>query len=446
MRRKIEKYLAKIRGVEPDDIEPTEDGRYEFYGDFEGVLAAVRGKEPPSTDGKKKITSSERRAANATKMNNNGLPMPYYHYTPYMPPPGMYPHHPMMGHILHNRNHPFTPWANGPAERERSANPRPSSPRAALPNSSVSTPLPALDDPVSYTESNLSTVKKSVFDYSFGSPQPRNSSSPAPMSIQGMTPPLSCLKDIFATPGPLDLFRRSPDVGMSLNKSLFTDGSSSLTPFSKTPVPKDQSPMKPIRIRMSGDDDNSKVVLNMRLGGHVGISPLQKRTGDRFVFSEERSFHKDKGPASNESDKEMMPPPASSRPSRDREVVSSQKVNQSEDMFGMSLDSTARTPRLLTQDDLSPKMVHSATNKNHVIKHLAATPSTAATVEQSFWSDQLDMSPVPTLSPFQTPSVGIKTDHEAIVSHDASTKKARPCDTVDASPSSKRRREEHFNQ
>ena len=443
MRRKMEKYLANLQGCDADDIEPAEDGRYEFYGDFDGVLAAVRGKEPPSTEGKKKLTSSERKAANAIKGNNTGLPMPYYHYTPYMPPPGMYPHHPMMGHILHNRNLPFTPWANGPAERERSANPRPSSPSAAHANLIDGTPLPALDDPVPYADGNLSTVKKSVFDYSFGSPQPRGS-SPAPMSIQGMTPPLSCLKDIFATPGPLDLLRRSPDVGMSLNKSLFTDGSSTLTPFSKTPVPKDQSPMKPIRISMGGDNDNSTVVMNMRLGGQVGISPLHKRTGQRFVFSEDGTFQKESSPEPVDSDQAMMPPPASSR---HKEILSSRKTSQTEDMFGMSLDSSARTPMPISQNDsLSPKLVGSVTSSSRIIKHLAATPSTAATVEQSFWSDQLDMSPVPTLSPFQTPSVGIKTDHDAIVSHGESTKKVRQCDAADASHPSKRRKEDLSNQ
>jgi hypothetical protein len=436
MRRKIEKYLAKIRGCEPDDIEPAEDGRYEFYGDFDGVLAAVRGSEPPSTDGKKKISSSDRRAAIAKKGTSNGLPMPYYHYTPYMPPPGMYPHHPMMGHILHNRSHPFTPWAN-PADRDT----RPPTPPAARAGSGVGTPLPALDDPAPYGEGNLSTVKKTVFDYSFGSPQPR-SSSPVPMSIQGMTPPLSCLKDIFATPGPLELLRRSPDVGMSLNKSLFTDGSSSLTPFAKTPGPKDQSPIKPIRISMTGENDNSTLILNMRLGGQVGISPLQKRSSQPFVFSDEGTFQKESTSEFVDSDQQMMPPPAFSRP---KEVLSSRKSSQSDDMFSMSLDSSEQTPRPISQT-LSPKLTGSITKSNHVVKHLAATPSTAATVEQSFWSDQIDMSPVPTLSPFQTPSVGIKTEHDGIVSHGESTKKVRPCDSVDACHPSKRRKEDLSNQ
>ena len=45
MRRKIEKYLAKKQGVDQANICYTEDGRFDFMGDLEGVLAAVRGKD-----------------------------------------------------------------------------------------------------------------------------------------------------------------------------------------------------------------------------------------------------------------------------------------------------------------------------------------------------------------------------------------------------------------
>jgi hypothetical protein len=43
MRRKIERYLAKKQGVDEANIKYTEDGRFDFMGDLEGVLAAVRG-------------------------------------------------------------------------------------------------------------------------------------------------------------------------------------------------------------------------------------------------------------------------------------------------------------------------------------------------------------------------------------------------------------------
>ena len=45
MRRKIEKYLSKKQGCDVADIRYLEDGRFDFMGDLEGVLAAVRGKD-----------------------------------------------------------------------------------------------------------------------------------------------------------------------------------------------------------------------------------------------------------------------------------------------------------------------------------------------------------------------------------------------------------------
>ena len=44
MKRKIEKYLAQKQGVPESEIRLTEDGRYDFMGDLEGILVAVRGK------------------------------------------------------------------------------------------------------------------------------------------------------------------------------------------------------------------------------------------------------------------------------------------------------------------------------------------------------------------------------------------------------------------
>lgn len=58
MKRKIEKYLALKQGITlgPEDFLPTsEDGRYNFMGDLEGVLQAVRARAPKGQrDGKPK--------------------------------------------------------------------------------------------------------------------------------------------------------------------------------------------------------------------------------------------------------------------------------------------------------------------------------------------------------------------------------------------------------
>lgn len=42
MRRKIIKYLADKQGVAPADLRFKEDGRFDFMGDLDGVLACVR--------------------------------------------------------------------------------------------------------------------------------------------------------------------------------------------------------------------------------------------------------------------------------------------------------------------------------------------------------------------------------------------------------------------
>ena len=61
MRRKIEKFLSEKQGVSLKNIRYLPDGRYDFMGDLEGVLAAVRGTSivvVPSVNGKKGNSSS----------------------------------------------------------------------------------------------------------------------------------------------------------------------------------------------------------------------------------------------------------------------------------------------------------------------------------------------------------------------------------------------------
>jgi len=52
MRRKIEKYLANKQGCDEAHIRYTEDGRFDFLGDIEGVLNAVRGKDGTGARGR----------------------------------------------------------------------------------------------------------------------------------------------------------------------------------------------------------------------------------------------------------------------------------------------------------------------------------------------------------------------------------------------------------
>jgi hypothetical protein len=78
MRRKIEKFLAKQQGVEEGDLKHLKDGRFDFMGDVESVLSAVRGKDgvgrPRHNSVKKKKVDSKKRSTKKktkAKTNNN---------------------------------------------------------------------------------------------------------------------------------------------------------------------------------------------------------------------------------------------------------------------------------------------------------------------------------------------------------------------------------------
>ena len=62
MRRKIEKYLARTQGVEEGKAQTLEDGRFDFMGNLNGVLAAVRGKDGSGRS--KRKSNSKSKASN----------------------------------------------------------------------------------------------------------------------------------------------------------------------------------------------------------------------------------------------------------------------------------------------------------------------------------------------------------------------------------------------
>lgn len=85
MRRKIEKYMSRKQGCEEHQIRYTDDGRIDFMGDLEGVLAAVRGKDRGSRTRSRKSnassTSEERlkrnpNSSDSTKSKNDGKQAP----------------------------------------------------------------------------------------------------------------------------------------------------------------------------------------------------------------------------------------------------------------------------------------------------------------------------------------------------------------------------------
>ena len=70
MRRKIEKYLARKQGVEEGKIQYLDDGRFDFMGNLDGVLAAVRGKDG---SGRSKRKNDKKKGTTNNKVMKNNI-------------------------------------------------------------------------------------------------------------------------------------------------------------------------------------------------------------------------------------------------------------------------------------------------------------------------------------------------------------------------------------
>jgi len=119
MRRKIEKYLARKQNCDEVHIRYTDDGRFDFMGDLDGVLAAVRGKDG-SGRGRKSTSGSKTRGGSKKKPLQNrqddGMQRVYipgmHHMHPHHAMP--YPHAPNPYMQSHQMN---MPPRNGPPPR-----------------------------------------------------------------------------------------------------------------------------------------------------------------------------------------------------------------------------------------------------------------------------------------------------------------------------------------
>ena len=67
MKRKIERYLSNN---EKHKVPQMDDGRYDFKGDLEGVLSAVRYAPPES--GSKRSNSGRKASRSRSQGNNHG--------------------------------------------------------------------------------------------------------------------------------------------------------------------------------------------------------------------------------------------------------------------------------------------------------------------------------------------------------------------------------------
>ena len=416
IRRKLEKYLAQKLGIDEDQVQPGEDGRYDIGDNIEAALEAIRRKDSNSATKtssmklpRKSIDSS--RSSTSAYQQSQLLGSVQSYYNPY-------PHYPMHPGVYMAQAPPYPPFP--PPSTSTTAPPQPPAVSTAATESNdmqlsplaIKTPK-GQDSHLTDDLFSFSSTRKSIFDYA-NTPRALGMNlpfSPQHMNIQGMSPPMSNLRDTFQTPIPNDnLPNLTPEDAASLNKALFsTEGS--LTPFRRTPPTTGEQP-RPIKFTLGKESANEPDVALSGFGNRVSVSPIAIKDpyfvtnladdlAKSFAELAKNCDPNDKKmiEVNREDDQEKMPPPTALR------VRNAPKIRSSDYLH---------LPNV-TQDDSSevnttpaPSKVGSAVlptpfdSQSMIMKHLR-TPSTAATHEQSFWSDQLSMSPVP-MSPFADPS------------------------------------------
>jgi hypothetical protein len=454
MRRKIEKYLSKKQGVDQANIRYTEDGRFDFMGDLEGVLSAVRGKDGTGRGrGKDRNCSKKKKKKPEDMMQPMRPSMFHMPYAPYgMAPHGM-PRGPPMNMALlgakdkkaleiygPGKPHPFgfSPWQHPGAPIP------PPMPPADITTSMSPFDVDDDDDDdddddetdatpagktkslqnIAFTAGCMSSTRKSVFDSpkSLGGNLGLNMMSPTDMNVQGMTP-MSSLHDTFATPFQKGLIEGlSPEDDDNLNKMLFAEDGDYQNDFLKTPNFQSTC-VERIHFRIGNDSAiTNGSMADLRIN-RVAISPISQSAGNSSFFSDgdselHRCFQslaevslsvtKQRDPVSAKngekeaSDKEMMPPPSCTKSSSKPKTPTAKEFSNTPAVPGMSCTmSKTRTPQNVTHDMGAPTPFGSTGR----IMGSIMTPSTAASSEPSFWSQQLGFTPGEhSFTPFKSPA------------------------------------------
>mmetsp|Transcript_106125 Transcript_106125/g.158767 ORF Transcript_106125/g.158767 Transcript_106125/m.158767 type:complete len:791 (+) Transcript_106125:196-2568(+) len=448
MRRKIEKFLSKKQGVDEANIRYTEDGRFDFMGDLEGVLAAVRGKDGLSK-GKKGSRSTGKKSAKKDRKHDRGMPpmgmpMPYMPYGmpppqyPGMPPHPMYASYPGSKENMPPRPHPMHHAAYGKPPQDLSSTTTGTTaadknvPLAPKPPTNESTPMQ-----ISTTESSIkeeestpfismetttpakSTGRRSEPDSEymsvpssrksmFDSPKPLSGGlamslgSPAAMNIHGMTP-LSSLKDTFATPYSSHMFNEfSPEDNLSLNKALFSEeetGKYGKTPMKYTPV----TTPREMRMVMGGSEETMSTFISNMQYNRVSISPVS------HTRSLKRSLHEtDTEPKSAE--KEKSPPRSVNRSihfADERDDTAHESPVMSREMPAITTESAQTpAPACVTQDSIDSRDIPGPSPFD-------ASLTPIGPYDQGFWGRQLGFSPQgSSLTPFKSPGMPLSSKKE----------------------------------
>jgi len=408
MRRKIEKYLAKKQGCDESNIRYTEDGRFDFMGDLEGVLSAVRGKEnlgKMKRGDRKSRKSSTKKRRYDPKMPPMGMPPPYMYGMHPMSYPGMPPHpgmyHPEMAMAPYPYGKPMMkpPMSSGKSDSNVPLAPKPPSDGQSKHHSPKKEQMIRYDSttpretPQEHNDhsSYFSSSRKSVFD------SPRNlgddvlNGSPAlNMNINGMTP-LSTLKGAFATPYSSELFSElSLEENLGLNKALFADDDRyTKTPIAKTPLSRPLIGHTPREMKLNfggADDSMTSFISDMRYN-RVSISPVSHRTKLK-----------------KEMEQASTPPRSSNKTihfaqdERDDALGSAMKVNSLMPAIGTTDIQTPNNVSNVTHDSVDTRDVQPASSP------FDASLTPIGGYDQGFWSRQLGFSPQgSSMTPFRSP-------------------------------------------
>jgi hypothetical protein len=410
MKRKIEKYLSKKQGVDVANIKYTEDGRFDFMGDLDGVLNAVRGKDGPSrsrTKSDKKLVKPKKKrdplSSNSQQhhMTSVGMhhPPPHMYGYPYMhaPPPPMH-HLPVMEMRHHTKalhqdigekkkllpratytdiedkenkpikqkHDPFSPQR----DRHPFSGSSPTFQGDMTPSSNIKTPFAI----------NSGDFPSEYFDRT---PKKEDGSN---IQVNGMTP-LTDLRESL-TPFHNDgIFSPPPEV---LSKALFKEES-----ILKTPKPHEFKPMR-IRIGSIGNDIDVAETMCARFRSYVSISPIcaTRSSLETDELSQPLSLF-------------MSGKSCSKRKSYVTDNNSTPKCNLFLDPM-----KSIQTPRNSTMDTVDSEMSYPEITGSPY-DTILQTPNTQ---NGSFWTDQLGMTESD-FTPFRSPP------------SDSSSKKRRKMDT-----------------
>ena len=451
MKRKIEKHIAKKQGVDVSNIRYTDDGRFDFMGDMDGVLSAVRGKEgPPRTrakSDKKPLKPKKKRDPMSSSghqqnyMSSHGMhhpPHPMYSYPhPYMhgmhgpPPPSMHHPHSMRPaskpsgkgdskktapRASYPKNVPSEDKENQPDAAFSGKAQHPANMFAYSPRKERGTYGPAASPPFSGAMTPGSTLKTPFAIHTGDFPSkyfdctPSKDGGNLAATMQGMTP-LTDLRGAFSTT-PFngdDAGMFSPRMSGDLNKTLF--GDDSLEAILKTPKPKSPLCMR-IRIGSNETKSNTDEDVAMRFRRQVTISPIsQVPSTKRKCYTESA----DDNPADDPMSVSLADKSSSKRgrylDSRDDGTPLTKN-----NLFLETVKSVVNTPNNTTMATLD------AEDSYHEISApspfdpaiMMQTPGTADSRNGSFWSHQLGFSPTdPNFTPFRSPGLKPETDGDA---------------------------------